>query len=58
MSRAKSREAHLARRLPQRVRVLTGELVRPPTSLDENDGVQGVYSNFDVPERVLEVVAS
>ena len=25
--------------------------------LEENDDVQDVYSNFDIPERVLEAVA-
>jgi transcriptional/translational regulatory protein YebC/TACO1 len=27
-------------------------------ALDENDDVQDVYSNFDIPERILETVAS
>ena len=26
-------------------------------ALEENDDVQEVYSNFDIPERVLETVA-
>jgi transcriptional/translational regulatory protein YebC/TACO1 len=27
-------------------------------ALDENDDVQGVYANFDIPEQVLEAVAT
>jgi transcriptional/translational regulatory protein YebC/TACO1 len=27
-------------------------------SLEENDDVQDVYANFDIPERVLEAVAT
>jgi transcriptional/translational regulatory protein YebC/TACO1 len=27
-------------------------------ALEDNDDVQDVYANFDIPERVLEVVAS
>jgi transcriptional/translational regulatory protein YebC/TACO1 len=27
-------------------------------SLEENDDVQEVYANFDIPERVLEVAAA
>jgi len=27
-------------------------------ALDENDDVQDVYSNFDIPERILETVGS
>jgi transcriptional/translational regulatory protein YebC/TACO1 len=26
-------------------------------ALEENDDVQDVYANFDIPDRVLEVVA-
>jgi transcriptional/translational regulatory protein YebC/TACO1 len=26
-------------------------------ALDDNDDVQDVYANFDIPERVLEAVA-
>jgi transcriptional/translational regulatory protein YebC/TACO1 len=32
--------------------------VRLIDALEENDDVQEVYANFDIPERVLEVVAS
>jgi YebC/PmpR family DNA-binding regulatory protein len=34
------------------------KLVRLMEALDENDDVQDVYSNFDIPERILETVAS
>ena len=27
-------------------------------ALEDDDDVQAVYANFDIPERVLEVVAS
>jgi transcriptional/translational regulatory protein YebC/TACO1 len=27
-------------------------------TLEDNDDVQDVYANFDIPERVLEAVAS
>jgi transcriptional/translational regulatory protein YebC/TACO1 len=27
-------------------------------ALEDNEDVQGVYSNFDIPEHVLEAVAS
>jgi transcriptional/translational regulatory protein YebC/TACO1 len=27
-------------------------------ALEENDDVQDVYANFDIPERVLETVAT
>jgi transcriptional/translational regulatory protein YebC/TACO1 len=27
-------------------------------ALEENDDVQAVYANFDIPEQVLEAVAS
>lgn len=33
------------------------KLLRLVDALDENDDVQDVYANFDIPERVLEVVA-
>jgi YebC/PmpR family DNA-binding regulatory protein len=34
------------------------KIVRLMDALEENDDVQDVYANFDIPERVLEVVAS
>jgi YebC/PmpR family DNA-binding regulatory protein len=34
------------------------KVVRLMDELEENDDVQAVYSNFDIPERVLEAVAS
>ena len=34
------------------------KLLRLVDALEENDDVQGVYANFDTPERVLEAVAS
>jgi YebC/PmpR family DNA-binding regulatory protein len=34
------------------------KVVRMMDELEENDDVQAVYSNFDIPERVLEAVAS
>ena len=34
------------------------KLVRLMDALEDNDDVQGVYANFDIPERVLEAVAS
>ena len=34
------------------------KLLRLMEALDENDDVQDVYSNFDIPERILETVAS
>jgi YebC/PmpR family DNA-binding regulatory protein len=34
------------------------KILRLMDALDENDDVQDVYSNFDIPERVLESVAS
>jgi YebC/PmpR family DNA-binding regulatory protein len=34
------------------------KIVRLMDALEENDDVQEVYANFDIPERVLEVVAS
>jgi YebC/PmpR family DNA-binding regulatory protein len=34
------------------------KVVRLMDALEENDDVQAVYSNFDIPERVLEAVAS
>jgi YebC/PmpR family DNA-binding regulatory protein len=34
------------------------KIVRLMDELEENDDVQEVYSNFDIPERVLEAVAS
>jgi len=33
------------------------KLLRLMDALEENDDVQGVYANFDIPERVLEAVA-
>jgi transcriptional/translational regulatory protein YebC/TACO1 len=33
-------------------------VLRLVDALEENDDVQDVYSNFDIPERVLEAVAS
>ena len=34
------------------------KLLRLVDALEENDDVQDVYANFDIPERVLEAVAS
>jgi YebC/PmpR family DNA-binding regulatory protein len=34
------------------------KVIRLVEGLEENDDVQEVYANFDIPERVLEVVAS
>ena len=34
------------------------KLLRLMDALEENDDVQDVYANFDIPERVLETVAS
>lgn len=34
------------------------KLLRLMDALEENDDVQGVYANFDIPERVLEAVAN
>jgi YebC/PmpR family DNA-binding regulatory protein len=34
------------------------KLLRLVDALEENDDVQGVYANFDIPESVLEAVAS
>jgi YebC/PmpR family DNA-binding regulatory protein len=34
------------------------KLVRLIDALEDNDDVQGVYANFDIPEQVLETVAS
>ena len=33
------------------------KLLRLIDQLEENDDVQDVYANFDIPERVLEAVA-
>ena len=33
------------------------KLLRLMDALEENDDVQDVYANFDIPERVLETVA-
>jgi transcriptional/translational regulatory protein YebC/TACO1 len=34
------------------------KVLRLVDSLEENDDVQEVYANFDIPERVLEAVAT
>jgi transcriptional/translational regulatory protein YebC/TACO1 len=34
------------------------KVLRLVDALEENDDVQDVYANFDIPERVLEAVAS
>ena len=34
------------------------KILRLMDALEENDDVQDVYANFDIPERVLETVAS
>ena len=34
------------------------KVVRLVEGLEESDDVQDVYANFDIPERVLEAVAS
>ena len=34
------------------------KLLRLIDALEENDDIQGVYANFDIPERVLEAVAT
>jgi len=33
------------------------QVMRLVDALEENDDVQDVYANFDIPERVLEAVA-
>ena len=33
------------------------KLIRLIEALEENEDVQGVYANFDIPEQVLEAVA-
>jgi len=33
------------------------KILRLMDALEENDDVQDVYANFDIPERVLETVA-
>jgi transcriptional/translational regulatory protein YebC/TACO1 len=33
-------------------------VLRPVDALEKNDDVQDVYANFDIPEQVLEAVAS
>ena len=33
------------------------KLIRLIEALEENDDVQDVYANFDIPEQVLEAVA-
>ena len=33
------------------------QLMRLIDALEDNDDVQDVYANFDIPERVLETVA-
>jgi transcriptional/translational regulatory protein YebC/TACO1 len=33
------------------------KILRLMDQLEENDDVQDVYANFDIPERVLEAVA-
>ena len=33
------------------------KILRLMDALEENDDVQDVYANFDIPERVLEAVA-
>jgi YebC/PmpR family DNA-binding regulatory protein len=38
--------------------VAAKKILRLMDALEENDDVQDVYSNFDIPERVLEAVAS
>jgi YebC/PmpR family DNA-binding regulatory protein len=37
--------------------VMARKVVRLMDELEENDDVQAVYSNFDIPERMLEAVA-
>jgi transcriptional/translational regulatory protein YebC/TACO1 len=37
--------------------VTARKILRLMDALDENDDVQDVYANFDIPERVLEAVA-
>jgi transcriptional/translational regulatory protein YebC/TACO1 len=34
------------------------KVLRLVDALEENDDVQDVYANFDIPERMLEAVAS
>ena len=34
------------------------KILRLVDALEENDDVQDVYANFDIPERVLEAVAT
>ena len=40
-----------------RTRPTARKVVRLMDELEENDDVQAVYSNFDIPEQVLEAVA-
>jgi transcriptional/translational regulatory protein YebC/TACO1 len=37
--------------------VTARKILRLMDALEENDDVQDVYANFDIPERVLEAVA-
>ena len=46
------------RRRSSRGRGLCEKLMRLIDTLEENDDVQDVWSNFDIPEQVLEAVAS
>ena len=34
------------------------KLIRLIEALEENDDVQGVYANFDIPEQMLEAVSA
>jgi transcriptional/translational regulatory protein YebC/TACO1 len=34
------------------------KLLRLMDALEENDDVQAVYANFDIPERILEAAAA
>ena len=49
----------IARAIATRVRSPAAKkILRLIDALEENDDVQDVYSNFDIPERVLEAVAT
>ena len=38
--------------------VTAKKILRLMDALEDNDDVQGVYANFDIPERLLEAVAA
>ena len=58
-STIESAELSLSRRRPSRsrTRARRKQLMRLIDELEDNDDVQEVYANFDIPEHVLEAVA-